>query len=623
MARNLLFQVMYVAAFLAAVSGAKAKEPVLVPSCGGTFDLCGYIEQQSEELRIPYTYQDVGVFQDGLAAVKIDGKYGYIDRTGRVVIAPRYDLAGRFDAGLAEVFIGKLAGLIDRNGKFVVEPRFGRVYRFTSDTLLATDTPRMPNVDMAHEIDWGPTLHQEYTDGFGLYHIEKGWISDKRYYVEKFDESSRGPIWASENELKDAKFGLLRTDGTWQITPRYRSVSQLSNGLAVVRGFPVRDGEPALFGAVDETGELVFPLKFGGIAGWNGQYASVRKPGEENRYGLASRDGNLLAGRYFDRVSIPMDGRLPRVLEGNRWHSVTPDGELVTDERHGFVHQTCPGGLKLFEQHGFLAISHPKIPKPLVTGQATSYLRPSIHRVCEKHLSLRFGNDQYKVITQDGQVFPPTGWFDNDVYFGEETALVSLNGKKGVINKAGDFIILPVYDSIAEERVKKPVAAKENDIGQIPRIYRVRQDNRTFWIDAGNNEIDVYEEEPTQSEREKILICGKVLQRFEKNGRWGMKGPEGETLIEPRYLALTCFKRGFAWGVPFDQNRWCPITPDGKETERSLCRNYIKVTDGMKTRPDSLSRDSFLNSLLWLRAQLDYAQGKRLIPPRTLSTSLY
>nr|WP_319382429.1 WG repeat-containing protein [uncultured Roseibium sp.] len=617
MAGNVLIRALFCAVILLAPRSAEAEEPVLIPSCRGAFELCGYIERGSQEQRIPNTFQDAGQFSEGLATVRVDGKYGYIDRTGEMVIEPHYDLAGRFKDGLAEVFVGPLAGVIDRGGSFVVEPRFGRIYHFTSDTFLFTDTPRRPNIELAYELNWGPSLYQEFTGGVGLYHVENGLISDKRYYVEKFDDYSRGLIWASENRLTDARFGLLRSDGTWQVTPRYRSVSQLSNGLAVVQGVPDKDGEPALYGAVDDTGKLIIPLQFGKISDWSQQFARVRHPGEKGSFGVISLNGVLLSGRYFDGVSIPKDGRLPRVLENGRWHSLTPAGELVTDERHGFVHQTCPGGLKLFEQHGFLAVSHPKIPRPLVTGQAIkNFLHSS--RDCEKHLSLRFGKDQYKVISQDGLVLPPTGWFDGKVYFGLETAIVSLNGKEGVINKAGEFIIPPIYDDIAQELSKKPVATKENDGAKTPPIYRVKLDKRTFWIDSGNNEIEVFQKPPSRAEREILLTCGKALKRFEENGLWGMKGPDGETLIEPRYLALTCYQRGLAWGVPRDLNQWCPIAPDGSETDRSLCRDYVKVTGVLRGRPEVLSRDPFLNSLLWLRAQLDYAQGKRPVRPRAL-----
>ncbi|MET1410793.1 WG repeat-containing protein [Roseibium sp. HPY-6] len=617
-----MIQFLYFTVFLAVASGTEAEEPVLVPNCGGAYDLCGYVEQRSKGLRIPHSFQDAGQFSEGLAAVKIDEKYGYIDRTGKMVISPRYDLAGSFEKGLAEVFTGQLAGLIDQSGKYVVEPQFGRLFRFTGNTFLVTDSPRWRDTDAAYKLSQQISVYQERENRFGLYHIENGRISDKRYFIKKFDDFSRGLIWASENELKDAKFGLLRSDGTWQITPRYRSVSQPFNGLATVSGYPRKDGDPTLFGAVDETGELVIPLKFGGVGYPNGQYVSVRKPGTENRYGLALRNGNLLSGRYFEKVSIPRDGRLPRVLEGNRWYSVTPDGELVTDERNGYVHKTCPGGLKLFEQHGFLAVSHPKVPKTFVTRQWGDHVLHS-DRGCKNPWSLTFGKGQHKIITQDGQIFPPTGWFDGEVKFHDEMAAVSLNDKKGLIDQAGAYVIPPVYDFVAEERAKKPVAGKESGTGESSRIYMVRLDGRIFWIDSNNNEIEVYEEPPILPEREKILICGGALQRFEEKGRWGMKGPDGETLIGPRYVALTCFKRGLAWGVPFDLNKWCPIAPDGEETERSLCRDHIKVTDGMKSRPEDLSRDPFLNSLLWLRAQLDYAQGKRLVPPRELSASSY
>ncbi len=51
------------------------------------------------------------------------GKWGYIDKTGTVVIKPQFDYAYNFYEGLARVKIGKRSGFIDRTGKFVVGAR--------------------------------------------------------------------------------------------------------------------------------------------------------------------------------------------------------------------------------------------------------------------------------------------------------------------------------------------------------------------------------------------------------------------------------------------------------------------------------------------------------------------
>src|SRR5262245_42548212 len=40
-------------------------------------------------------------FHDGLASVKIDGRYGYINETGEVVVAPQYNDAEDFSEGFA------------------------------------------------------------------------------------------------------------------------------------------------------------------------------------------------------------------------------------------------------------------------------------------------------------------------------------------------------------------------------------------------------------------------------------------------------------------------------------------------------------------------------------------
>src|SRR3954463_10837627 len=57
----------------------------------------------------------------GLFPIRQDGKWGYINRTGEVVIKPQYDDAWDFSEGLAYVRAGMRRGLIDKTGQMVIE----------------------------------------------------------------------------------------------------------------------------------------------------------------------------------------------------------------------------------------------------------------------------------------------------------------------------------------------------------------------------------------------------------------------------------------------------------------------------------------------------------------------
>jgi hypothetical protein len=67
-------------------------------------------------------------FCDNRAAVKIDGKWGYIDQKGETQIAPKYTEAGGFESGLARVCVSEILGMggtcswIDPSGKTVWTP---------------------------------------------------------------------------------------------------------------------------------------------------------------------------------------------------------------------------------------------------------------------------------------------------------------------------------------------------------------------------------------------------------------------------------------------------------------------------------------------------------------------
>ena len=61
---------------------------------GYTFENGGYV---------PLYTEDEPLFSEGLAAVCSDGRWGYANADGKLVIEPAYDAAGRFSYGLAPV----------------------------------------------------------------------------------------------------------------------------------------------------------------------------------------------------------------------------------------------------------------------------------------------------------------------------------------------------------------------------------------------------------------------------------------------------------------------------------------------------------------------------------------
>ena len=74
---------------------------------------------------------EIGTFHEGLAYVKIDGKIGYVDTTGKLVISPRFESEKYgFHDGMAAVEQGGKFGWIDRRGIFVIEPEYDDVGLF-------------------------------------------------------------------------------------------------------------------------------------------------------------------------------------------------------------------------------------------------------------------------------------------------------------------------------------------------------------------------------------------------------------------------------------------------------------------------------------------------------------
>ena len=57
-----------------------------------------------------------------LYQIRVKNKFGFIAKSGKVVIEPKFDGAEPFSGGLSRVWIDNRYGYIDKTGKYVWEP---------------------------------------------------------------------------------------------------------------------------------------------------------------------------------------------------------------------------------------------------------------------------------------------------------------------------------------------------------------------------------------------------------------------------------------------------------------------------------------------------------------------
>ena len=79
----------------------------------------GFINRQEDRVT-PIKYDDVWKFKEGRAVVKLYGRYGYVDRYGDEVIPSIYDDAWDFNEGVAPVKLNGTFGYIDEDGNYVI-----------------------------------------------------------------------------------------------------------------------------------------------------------------------------------------------------------------------------------------------------------------------------------------------------------------------------------------------------------------------------------------------------------------------------------------------------------------------------------------------------------------------
>jgi hypothetical protein len=176
--------------------------------------------------------------------VYAEDKFGYIDKTGKMVIKPRYDAAGPFEGGVAVVRIGDQETIIDTKGrpakprrKKEVSPPAGPSGEVPAPVKIGD---RYGYQDTSGMIVIDPLFDQagEFKDGLALVKVggKLGFIDTKGAEVVE-------PRWDELHSFCEDlalirsgdKYGYVDRSGQVAIEPRYESAGDFSEGLAPVK----------------------------------------------------------------------------------------------------------------------------------------------------------------------------------------------------------------------------------------------------------------------------------------------------------------------------------------------------------------------------------------------------
>ena len=82
-------------------------------------------------------YYWIDTFREGLAAIQLNRKWGFIDTSGREICPIKYDWAYDFSKGLAQVELNKKYGVINSQGKEIIPLIFNNI-EFVGSVIIAT-----------------------------------------------------------------------------------------------------------------------------------------------------------------------------------------------------------------------------------------------------------------------------------------------------------------------------------------------------------------------------------------------------------------------------------------------------------------------------------------------------
>jgi len=202
--------------------------PARLPAAGSKW---GYIARSGAFTIPPQFDEQPGAFSEGLAAVKVGGRFGYIDKMGEIVVEPAYRSARPFRSGLARVGTPVGPAVIDRTGTVLLKPATGLDGDFHDGMARIEVDGKYGFMNNSLQVAVPPTYEraEEFSEGLAAVHVNGKW-------------------------------GYIDRSGKTVVPPAFRTVQPFYGGLALVNrpgGLPTASWKPDT-GYIDRTGKFIW-----------------------------------------------------------------------------------------------------------------------------------------------------------------------------------------------------------------------------------------------------------------------------------------------------------------------------------------------------------------------------
>ena len=262
---------------------------------------------QSGSFVVPPKFSTITGFSEGRAQVLDDQGFRVIDEQGKVLTHKAYDFIAEYKEGRAlftAMVDGKQKyGYLDRGGNEVIAPRF----------KLGGDF---------HE---GKAVVQVEENTYSLIGLQGQSL---RTYKKAYVGSYQDGLMAFKN-TSDGKFGYMDMDGNVVIEPQFTDAQAFQNGRAIVN--MATDYSYSAYGMIDKAGRFIIQPQYhdleflgeGRVA--IGKVIDPERPYLGSRYAMADENGRFLSDYNYYHVG-PFEQGLASVYDQNSTYFLDRSG---------------------------------------------------------------------------------------------------------------------------------------------------------------------------------------------------------------------------------------------------------------------------------------------------------